>query len=248
LTAAIVVLLVTISGLLLNHTSSLALAKKPVHWQWLLSFYGVTELELTSFSAGEAWVSASDKGGSEQTLYFNGEVVGICEGRLVGAVVHQADILAACSAEIILLSPKGDILDRIGSTYDLPLPVGAIGQCGGVSEVDSQEMTGSKVCFEAAGKLYTTDLQQLQWQQLPKTGLKNWSQQASLPTGLEQHLQRQLVTELNWERVALDLHSGRIGGNIGVWIVDIAAIGLLFLALSGFWLWYQRMRQIASRK
>jgi len=47
---------------------------------------------------------------------------------------------------------------------------------------------------------------------------------------------------LSWERVMLDLHSGRLFGTAGVWVVDVAAVLLLFLALSGFVLWYQHMR------
>ena len=42
------------------------------------------------------------------------------------------------------------------------------------------------------------------------------------------------------ERVLLDLHSGRIFGEAGVWLVDAAALLFLLLAGSGLWLWGRR--------
>ena len=45
---------------------------------------------------------------------------------------------------------------------------------------------------------------------------------------------------LPWERVVLDLHSGRIFGNWGSYVMDAAAIILFILVLSGFYKWYIR--------
>ena len=36
-------------------------------------------------------------------------------------------------------------------------------------------------------------------------------------------------------RVLLDLHSGRLFGTLGVWIVDAAAVAMLFLTMTGVW-------------
>jgi len=47
---------------------------------------------------------------------------------------------------------------------------------------------------------------------------------------------------ISWQRVVLDMHSGRWFGPLGPWIVDLAALVLLFLACSGFWIWYSRRR------
>ena len=46
-----------------------------------------------------------------------------------------------------------------------------------------------------------------------------------------------LANILTLERVLLDLHSGRIMGAVGPWIMDAAAILLLVLALTGIWMW-----------
>ncbi|MFT5351416.1 MAG: hypothetical protein ACI9MF_002239 [Gammaproteobacteria bacterium] len=45
---------------------------------------------------------------------------------------------------------------------------------------------------------------------------------------------------LSLERILLDLHSGRLLGNAGVFIVDLAALFFVFLALSGSWMWLRK--------
>jgi uncharacterized iron-regulated membrane protein len=53
---------------------------------------------------------------------------------------------------------------------------------------------------------------------------------------------------LSAERVMLDLHSGRILGRAGVYLVDAAAIVFLLLAVSGTWLWARRQASIRAHR
>ena len=45
------------------------------------------------------------------------------------------------------------------------------------------------------------------------------------------------------ERILLDLHTGRFFGSTGAWIMDAAAIALLYLTLSGIYNFFHRPRQ-----
>ena len=45
---------------------------------------------------------------------------------------------------------------------------------------------------------------------------------------------------LTFERVLLDLHSGRIFGRAGPLVMDAAAVLFIALALTGFWMWLRR--------
>ena len=70
---------------------------------------------------------------------------------------------------------------------------------------------------------------------------------APCPRGLETALAAELSADyrghsLSWERVLLDLHSGRLFGRYGTWVMDIAAGLLLVLVMTGIWLWTQRRR------
>jgi hypothetical protein len=42
---------------------------------------------------------------------------------------------------------------------------------------------------------------------------------------------------LTWERVMLDLHSGRLFGELTIWLWDLFALALLLVVSSGLWIW-----------
>lgn len=67
----------------------------------------------------------------------------------------------------------------------------------------------------------------------------------ALPATLDKTSRQQLDNAwrgngLPLERIMLDLHSGRILGQWGVYLMDAAAILFLLLSASGVWLWARR--------
>jgi len=224
--AALVVVLASFTGILLNHTSELELGKSPVRQDWLLEYYGVELPALINFSAGEQWVSGDDN----QYLYLDGHQFAYCNGRLIGVAETDGLLVAACTEELILMTRAGEVVERLGSTYGLPVPLAAVGSCG------------AALCLRSQEKNWVADFQQLVWQ--PTEQITTWSTPVAMPSALrELVLDEQLGSDLSWERVVQDLHSGRILGRWGVWVVDLAALFLVFLSLSGFFLWYQQYRR-----
>ncbi|MGH1372585.1 MAG: PepSY-associated TM helix domain-containing protein [Cellvibrionaceae bacterium] len=226
LTAALVVVLVSITGILLNHTSEIALGKKPVRQAWLLNFYGVEIPELIHFKVDDHWIS----GDSNQYLYLDGRQSAYCNGQLIGAAKVDDLLVAACSNELILMTSSGEVVERLGETYGLPIPLTAIGACA------------EDLCLQRQGETWVANLQQLLWESRKQEA--NWSEASAIPGAVQQIIDdEQLGSDLSWERVVQDLHSGRIFGQWGVWIVDLSALFLMFLSLSGFFLWYQQSRR-----
>lgn len=71
------------------------------------------------------------------------------------------------------------------------------------------------------------------------------------PAALAEALQRDAEGRaLSWERVLLDLHSGRLFGRYGTLLMDCAAVLFVVLALSGITLWlrYQWRQQQRKRR
>ena len=230
LAAALVLLMVAISGVLLNHTAELNLARQPVRSAWLLSLYGMEAPVLQHFSIGDTWIS----GDSREYFYLGDQQVGYCGGGLVGAVAIGEMLVAGCRQALTLLNREGEILERLGEGYGLPLPVERIGRCQ------------SRLCVEAGTQTFQVDLMQLSWQVWP--GAVEWSVAESVPEPRRARiLESAMGTELSLERVLLDLHSGRLGGRLGVLLVDMSALAMLFLSGSGFWLWWQQRRMARRR-
>lgn len=76
------------------------------------------------------------------------------------------------------------------------------------------------------------------WQKETNPAQTRWAL-PSTPTNthMENIIRVYRGTGLPAERIILDLHSGRLLGKYGIYIMDGAAILLIFLAGSGVWLW-----------
>ena len=95
---------------------------------------------------------------------------------------------------------------------------------------------------------YIADEHILDWDIIINEGIE-WVQ----PYELDEAEKEKLLTAyrgkgLKLERVILDLHSGRIFGEYGVYLMDAAAIALLWLSLSGLWVWNSRRRKMRKKR
>ena len=232
--AAIFFLLLSVSGLALNHTDVLNLAKYQVHTNWLMRWYGLKPTVPTHgylfkdgyFAAsGERWVMDDhlllDQGLSET------------KQNLVGAIAW-GDIRAIASADsLYLYLPDGQLVDKLSGT-DLPnRPIKRLGIIGSSS-------TPKLVLSTAQGNFVSDD--GLTWQALIDDQ-PVWASEQALSNKVSVNLNKSFGPSLPLERIILDLHSGRIFGRYGPMLMDIAAIGLIILSLSGVWIYLRTVRR-----
>ncbi len=224
--AALLVILLAITGLMLNHTSELALDKSYVTSPALLHHYGIDPPRASSsFAAGPHWISQWDK-----QLYLDTAPLGKFSEALTGAVLLQDMLVISLNNSLLIYTRDGELIEKMGAAQGIPTGILAIGT--------SAE---NRLLLKSANGMHVADEALLDWQSVAAAAA-NWSQPSPLPATLNDDLARLARNgRLSVERVVLDLHSGRILGNAGVWIMDTAAILLLFLALSGSWLWLMRL-------
>lgn len=225
----VLILLLSVTGILLNHSGQVGLADKPVRQGWLLSLYGLKAPTITSFAVGEHWLS--HLGGDY--LYLDGRELAYCAHQLTGALVNNGIWVAACRDELLLLTPQGDVIERIGGAYGLPKPISGLGRC------DQQ------LCLGSGSRWYLADIDQLTWQPIRWQQLET-AQPASLPARVKQLLRDSYYgSTITWERVMLDLHSGRLF-QMGPWFMDLVGMLLMALSVTGLTMWYSGQRR--SRK
>lgn len=214
------------SGLAINHAHDFALDTKPVKATWLNRYYGLQSSDqLKAYHSAAVWFSQSGK-----NLFINEQSLGPCQGSLVGATVVEGLAYLLCERELIIATEKGEVIetlsgfeesfDRLGKTQTQLLARGAQSQ-----------------------SIYQFNDDFAQWQKQSSTTKPEFIQARELPASLADSLAAQTPSSLTWERVMLDLHSGRIFGRIGIWLIDLAAIALLFSSVSGLWLWMKKKRR-----
>lgn len=229
ITVALLVLLIAVTGLLLNHTEQLALDARHVQWNWILEWYGIRAPDqMTSFDIGDRRVTLMG-----EHLYLDDvEIRGEFQ-RLTGGVAVDGLFVVAVDDRLLLLSTDGALVESLDAMDGIPAGVQAVGRDG-----DQQ------LVLKTALDLYTTDADFLKWRHWDgDTSAIAWARAQPTDPVLKQALQSHYRGEiLPLERVMLDLHSGRFFGRFGPLLMDLSAVLLLLLCLSGAWMWFKRRR------
>jgi hypothetical protein len=227
ITSALFVIVVCTTGLLLNHTDQLELAKKTVTANWLLDWYGIEAPPIVSYGFASQYASQLD-----QTIYLGTTPVQGSYAHLQGMVSAESNVLVATADQLIVITPKGELIEILDSLHGIPANIRRIGLTpdGGL-------------IVDAADNLWTADDNLLGWTRKDAKDI-TWSVTTTLPPSLEDAISIHFRgAGLPLERILLDLHSGRIFGRAGPWLGDAVAILFILLAITGIWMWFKTRRR-----
>lgn len=222
ITAAFFVMLLVITGLLLNHTDKLNLQSIFVKSDMLLDWYHIQPKgKASGFMINKHWVSQINS-----RIYFDQRELADHIDNLIGVVELNDEFVVALDGSLLILTLSGELVEGLAGAEGVPAGIKSIGL--------SEE---GELVIRAAHGDYLADLDATEWQE--EEGLTvNWSEAQEIPKDLyDQLLILYRGKGLPVERVILDIHSGRILGYVGVLLVDFMAILFLLLAMSGVWMW-----------
>lgn len=224
--------MLAVTGIGLNHSDQLALDQQFVDARWLYRFYGEKPTELSAYRAGERWLYRN----SEGIVYVDTAVLGPCRGELVGGQAYDGLLYVACEEELLLATPGGELVEAITIALGLPGHLSAVGLADG------------QLTLQTGNGWRLADIDRLAFDSpLPEGAIIQTSAAGILP----ERLQAQIPMRdqwLSWERVLLDLHSGRLGGRAGVLLVDLAGIIISLLGISGVIMWWLHHRAGRRRR
>lgn len=223
--SAVIVIMLIITGIMLNHTERLQLDSRFVQNETLLNWYQLgPSAPPVTFYAGDTAFTQLD-----QQIFMQNKKLAINIAYFSGAVDLDDTFILAGRQQLIWLDDAGELIDEFSDLDGVPAGVSAITQQAG------------ELYLRAAHGVYHADLDALTWTRVTDSGDLSWPQTQDLPADQREALLASYRGNgLPLERVLLDLHSGRLFGSLGVILVDLAALLLGFLALSGFWMWWTR--------
>ena len=226
LTAALFVVILAVTGLTLNHTEALGLDSRMIKSSTLLDWYGITPpRDPVSFTVADHWISQLG-----QRLYFDEQEIQDVSGRLIGVARLDDIVVIALQEQLLLTTLTGQLIESLGSAEGVP---------AGMQAITSYD---NSLLVLAAHGTYITDGDFIEWQEFSAPAV-NWSGPTDIPASLYQRVApAYLGSVLSMERVILDIHSGRILGPWGFYIIDAAAVLFILLAAAGIWLWARRYR------
>ena len=221
---ALFLVVLSVTGLALNHNARLGLDRRMIQTDWVLAHYGmafprpevaiVLNGDHAAIIGGDFWW----KGGAVAPLE---NIVGVSEG--------QGWLLIGGGRQALLLTPEGELIDI------LQYPSGVVnppwGRMGELPSIASEGMYW--VCRESLDG-WQRDSGEWQPAELNRTTLPEsvYTQWKNGYTG----------AGLSLYRLLLDVHAGRFFGLPGTFAMDATAVAILYLCFSGLAVWWQRRK------
>ncbi|MEZ5573921.1 MAG: PepSY domain-containing protein [Halioglobus sp.] len=226
--AAVFVVMLAMSGIVLNHSTALQLDRRFVDWPWLAQSYGDPSSNLPAIQLGEQWLFRASDG----RVYLDALDVAPCAGELVGAVATDGLLVAACAQELLLITRRGELVESATASTGLPTPLQGIG------------LLDNHVALQTQGNWRLADLERMEFAARAPAGGAVIRQLVAgqLPAAIRDRIPAPQQW-LSWERLLLDLHSGRVFGPLGVLWVDFVGVLVASLAISGTVMWWLHRRR-----
>lgn len=229
LAAAVLIVLLALTGIPLNHTERLELESRFVRNDWLLDWYGIVAPdEYKSYATALGSVTLLDS-----RLYVKETPVAGEYHQLQGAIESNGMLVVAVDSSLLLFTADSALIDRLTASGGLPDEILRLGvTADGELVID----TGTRILQAEAGLMRWAPRHE-------QTNDLKWSEPAQLNENERSSLAAHYRGEiLPYERVLLDVHSGRIFGRYGPWVMDAAALLMMFLAVTGVVMWLKRKR------
>lgn len=230
--ACLFVLILAVTGILLNHTDALKLDKIQISQPSILSLYGIPAAPPIKGIQYKAHFFYQ----ADHYLYADEQLIDTVEADLAGVVQRtNNNWVIATSKSLLLLDQQFRIIETLDESYGLPTPITGLTLQNNTLyiEVNSQQR-------------FSVDADTLNWEPV-NLDLKIFETVKTYPLeAVPNAVANTLYNTIPLERVLLDLHSGRLFGNVFVYIMDFSAILLIILSLSGLTIWLH-IRRIKQR-
>lgn len=215
----------SLSGIALNHTEGLNLAHKPITATWLLDHYGIKPPSDVRYFADQK-VNITDR-----FIWLNETLLIETDSNIISIAELDNFLLILTSDELIIYTLDGQLVDKLNSASGLP------------DNITAMALTDQHVVVNTPAGYYQSDRDFISWQVVHFVTEPQWVVETKVNhTELAQAENRYRAQYLNLERIILDAHSGRILGTFGVILMDIVAIILIILSLSGAYIWLRYTR------
>lgn len=232
--AAFFIIFLSITGVALNHTTTLSLAHKPISNIWLLDHYGIAPPNDIRF------YQQSSLRVTDNLVWLEGKLLlesaaDIVSGGVMSAKVSSDTLVdvfvIASQTHLYIYNNQGEMLDQLGVEAGIP------------EGIEALNIDNDKVIVKTSSGYYQSDSDFFYWQAISPLIEPVWIRAQSI--SLQQEQQASLAYRsqfLTLERIILDAHSGRILGLLGVLFMDAVAILLILLSLSGVYIWIRYAR------
>lgn len=233
LLACLPMLSLALTGILLNHSEMLKLDSIHITQPQILKWYGMEPKSApVAIEFAGNWIVAF-----ENLLYVNGKLIDQGASSPTGAGMLDSALAISTQDSLLLIEQNSNtLIEKLGREI---LPQG---------KIRSMAVHGGRVLLDTDSGQYSAppDLSQFIQDDRQPLPVANTS---AIPKGLYQAMVEDWRGQgLSLWRLILDFHSASVLGKLGTVIMDVAALCMFGLVISGIYLWSQRLPKHDSQK
>lgn len=224
--AAIFIILISITGIALNHTDTLNLSATYLKTPMLLDHYNIqTPRNIQHFKTNQHAVIQAD-----DMIFIDQQLVYSTNNKLIGSVPFGDFLIVSLSNKLLLFDQQHQLVETLGEADHVPTNIRRIG------------LNSDQQVFLAANRqtYHLNSMFNTQAFSGPQTGII-WSQETALTEQLKVRAQQVYRSNIiSLEGFLLDIHSGRFFGHLGIIFFDIISILLMILSITGVLIWLKQ--------
>ena len=216
----------SITGIFLNHTEDLGLDEKYTASPMILALYNISmPSQEESFLVDSIFISRF----GDQVFMDNQPIIKSASP-IMGAASSNQILAIAFPNEMVLVTQDGKLIERISTASELPENIQKLG----VSE--------DILYLKTPNQLWQSSDQAQAWE-VSDSDFNDWSNEVAMPDQQTKQIEIYFSGNgVSLEQFFLDLHNGNIIKIFAKWFLDLIAIFLLLLSISGIWIWLRKRR------
>lgn len=229
--AAFLLIFLSITGIALNHTEAFKLGHTSITNQWLLQHYGIKDPSDSKYFLDKQFNV------SDGYIFKDDILLQEDSGHVIAIGKYLKFDLVLTQGKLSLFDESGELVDQITHSDGLPSSITAM------AINPNDKANKNTIILNTLDGYYQSGEHLLNWQKIEFIAEPVWIEADQVTSDdINDANIRYKSQFLSLERVMLDAHSGRIFGDYMVLFMDLVALAIIILSLSGVYIWIRYAR------
>lgn len=235
--ACLFLIWLALSGVLLTRSVELGFDATRIDWDWLMAMYGLhAEPPQNGYTADGHWLAST----AEFTV-VDGKALQTrlptVTGFVAGGDPSYPMLFVGGTESLVLLSKEGERIDELRAPI---LPISSVRRMGNLKSDPSVIAIQDFDAYQSADGGET-------WKPVQSSEVL-WSQQVPMPEEERARVVEFARPRVIVEQFLIDLHSGRLFGPVGAWLITLIGFVATWIAISGVWMWWRTNKARKQRQ
>ena len=218
----------SITGIFLNHTDDLKLNKTYISSTWILNLYGLNVPRPSKIFT----VQQDNFSQFDTEVFLNNKPIFLFDSELIGVIKHRENFIIAAQDELFIVNQSGVLIDK---QKILSFTIKSIGKYKEEIVIKDEQLN------KWVGKSISN-----KWTPIIKDNIE-WSKPGTMTALNKKDIKKYFVGNgISLEQIILDFHSGAIFKKEGKLFFDLVSLLLIFLSVSGIWIWFTKRKKKKS--